>query len=264
MKDSFNLMCAYNPTKKFYCQQKAMEWEKKGAFKDDPDVIFPNPCDVDCNKPTGKAIADMGCCLGSLVFVMEKTKQMSAKEIRAVKAATYKCGGMKALQVCNGKDSGIMLPTKVMPGKSRVDKCPATSAEEKTFKTVLAKALKVKPVELSLVACVPAGSSCEGGSRRMGGTHDDAHDSTPSASGNTMNYKVTVSGSEATVAAKEKAVQANIATNEANAGGKSAPAKSTSAAATVLPANSVSMASRDSLSLSLGIFGASLLLTHAM
>merc|ERR1719453_2521083 len=113
MTDNFNQMCAYNPTGKFYCQQAGAEWEKKGAFKEEPEEIFPNPCDIDCNNPTGKAIAAMGCCLGTLIAGSEKHGHMSAKALRSAKAATFKCGGMKAMQVCSGANSGMIKATKI-------------------------------------------------------------------------------------------------------------------------------------------------------
>jgi len=247
MTDNFNQMCSYNPTGKFYCQQEAAAWEKKGAFKEEPEEIFPNPCDITCDNPTGKAIAAMGCCLGSLIAGSEKHGHMSAKALRSAKAATFKCGGMKAMQVCSGANSGMIKATKIFAGKQSVDTCPTTSAAEKKVKAALAKTLDVTPGSLSLMACVPAGSSCEGGSRRV------------AATGNTIHFATTVSGSDAVFAAKEKAVTAKIATVS---GGKTGDTSKTGATVTTA-ANTVA-AGCSSMSLPLGILALSFIASCAM
>merc|ERR1712216_218761 len=113
---------------------------------------------------------------------------MNAKKLRSVKAVTYKCGGMKAMDVCSGKDAGVLLSTKVLPGTKNVARCPANSKEEKGVTVGISQALGVKSTLISLVACVPAGSSCEGQNRRM------------ASSSNTINYAVTVAGTASSVA----------------------------------------------------------------
>jgi len=247
MVNSFNQMCAYNPTGKFYCQQKAAAWQKKGAFKDEPEVLFPNPCDIDCNKPTGKAILEMGCCMGQFIAGGLKGSGMSAKAFRSAKAAVFKCGGMKAMEVCTGALSGMITPTKIFAGKQSVATCPATDAAEKETKAALAKTLAVSPGSLSLVACVPADSSCEGGNRRM------------AASTSTINYAVKVTGSTTAIAAKEKAVKAKIAANNAPAVDKTGA----TTGATTAAKDSVT-AGCGSVSLSLGILVLSFLASCAM
>jgi len=204
MEDMFNLMCAKNEEGK-YCQAMGGEWEKKGAFKGDPTEVFPDPCAIDCNSPTGQALKDMGCCWGSFINAAENNPAiMQMDELNTVKAATFKCAGMEGMRICNG---GVMLPTEVLTGKKGVSTCPTTTLDFRRLKATVAKDLKVPSTQISLVACTSGGSTgCEGGSRRLASTTA------------TLNYAVKVTGSDKQgLETKKASVSSSIAAELAKA-----------------------------------------------
>jgi len=154
---------------------------------------------------------------------------MPEKELRVVKAATFKCAGMKGMKICN---SGGMVPTEIISGKLGLGACPSTTLEVRSLKAQIGQGLAVPSKRVSLVACTAGGNSeCEGGSRRMAST---------SAS---LNYAVKVTGKdEQALAAKKASVSTRMKEKEAETIGDTTGA------------DAVSMASRDSVSLLLGMF----------
>lgn len=269
-------MCVKN-NKGENCQALAGEWTTKGAFAGDPTDVFPDPCAINCSSITGQAIAAMGCCWGTFINMAEgNTAFMKEKELRAVKAATFKCAGMKGMEVCN---TGTMLPTEVLSGKVGVSTCPATTLEVRKFQAQLAKKLKVPSSHVSIVACLLGEKSgCEGGSISSSGRR------LPSAIAS-LNYAVKLTGSNATALAVKKAsvssdIQAELAkaptptsTHPATTtAGVTQPATTTAGVAagpttgvtaaptrtTAAPDAVVSMANRDSASWLLGMLMTSL------
>lgn len=201
MEDMFNLICAKNE-KGEYCQALGAAWEKKGAFGGDPTEVFPDPCAINCASVTGQAIASMGCCWGSFINAAEGNPSiMKEKELRVVKAATFKCVGMAGLAVCKG---GALLATDIIPGKIGVQKCPATTIEIRRLQAKLALDFSVSSKHVTIVVCTPAGkTACEGGGRRL------------ASSTSSLVYAVKVTGSDQSkLSAKKTAVAAKIQVEE--------------------------------------------------
>lgn len=218
MKEMFNFLCLKNVDagKNFYCMQKFTQWEAAGAFKDNPTQEFPDPCLINCDTPTGKGIAELGCCMGSMMHAMEKMGDsgMSAAEMRAAKAAMYKCGGTEAFKICNGTGTGLLVPTELLQGKRSVSTCPANPAQAKEIQVLVANGLGVKTSEVSLITCKPATSTCDQGSGTSGGRRME--DKRHLSASNTMEYTVTITASDSTkLAAQRAAVTAKVATVQA-------------------------------------------------
>jgi hypothetical protein len=206
MAGMFNFLCLKNSANNIYCQAKGMELSRGGAFAGSPTEEFPDPCNVDCSGPTGKAIAELGCCMGSLIQVNEKHKLMTHAELVSAKAATFKCGGAPAMTACNDAGAGLLVSTETVLGTKKVASCPTTAAAAKAEKINIANWVKMTPADVSLVACPRAGTNCmAGGGRRLETSSDQ------------LQYSVSVTGTAATIASKKAAVQAS-ATTLASAG----------------------------------------------
>jgi len=197
MGEMFNFMCLKNSEKNFFCMTKGAEFETAGAFEGSADEEFPNPCAVDCSTATGQAIKEMGCCMGSLLAVGEKHGMMTHAELISAKAATYKCGGQTAMIPCTDANAGLVMPTAAIVGSMAVDTCPATKAETMAKQVFIANALQAQPKQVSIMACPRDGVGCKGSGRRL--------------SGASVEYTVTVTGTDAQVQAQITAMETKAA-----------------------------------------------------
>jgi len=249
MEDMLNLMCSQNENGE-YCQAIAAEWEAKGAFSGDPTEVFPDPCVIDCSEATGQAIAAMGCCWGSFINVAERnTAMMAEEELRAVKAATFKCAGVAGMSICN---TGTTVPTEVLAGKMGVQTCPATTLDLQTFVAQLAVNLEVTSSVVAVMTCIAGSTSCEGGSRRL-----------TTSSSASLTYTVKVSGSDSEKMAAKKAsvtskilaeeVKAPVPTSDSGNDGASAATSTGNSTDTGNRSAMVSLAGCDSMSLLVGM-----------
>jgi hypothetical protein len=188
--DEFNFICLKNPATGFYCQAKAAELETTGAFQGTPTEEFPDPCAINCSSPTGVAISQMGCCMGSLLVISERYGIFTHAEEITARAATYKCGGIVAMTACNGENAGNLVPTETVIGEYPVDSCPSTKAESDLKAEDIARGLQMSSRNVNLIACQRGGTDCLGqGGRRL--------------SGNKLEYQVLVTGSSSQIASKK-------------------------------------------------------------
>merc|ERR1719362_431205 len=109
----FNMICLKNPVDDFYCYEKIANDTKKGAWQEEgPEDTFPDPCDIDCDTPTAKAISGLGCCFATLLDASHKADMMTDRQLRLAKAGADKCGGTEAWTLCSG-DAPALVDTKL-------------------------------------------------------------------------------------------------------------------------------------------------------